>query len=66
MQVISKQKIYGLILAAPLFVAGCGEETEIRLYEPHVYKGKWDQHETDPKTQSETLRQRFRFGQTDR
>ena len=56
-------------LAVPLVaLAGCYESPDATNYDPGVYKGKNDPllAKQEKEAQQETLRQRFRAGQTDR
>ena len=56
-----------LVASVGLLVSGCGEATEVTVYEPGVYKGS-----SDPllsKTGAEhqqAMQERFQRGQTDR
>ena len=57
-----------LVAAAGLLTSGCGQATEVTVYEPGVYKGAADPllSQADDPAYSEALQERFQRGQTDR
>ena len=57
-----------LVAAAGLLVSGCGQATEVTVYEPGVYKGAKDPllSETDNPAYRQAMQERFQRGQTDR
>ncbi|GEM_PF-2038441 len=61
-------KKYGLVLFACLCLglSACYDELKVTLYEPHVYKGKADVHESDATTRANQLQSRFHLVQADR
>lgn len=57
-----------LVASIGLLVSGCGEATEVTVYEPGVYKGPTDPllSKTDSAEYRQEMRARFERGQTDR
>ena len=54
------------VLFAGTGLAGCYEDLDVTLHKSHIYKGRIDKHENDPKARAEQLEQRFQLVQTDR
>lgn len=57
-----------LVAAFGLLTAGCGEATEVTVYEPGVYKGPTDPlvAKTEDAEYRQAMQERFQRGQTDR